>query len=337
VEVDDSQEMNVSDVEMDGDNVAIVPPITSIQSAIPNPDTELTEEPKELQTDLEIQRQRQRQARRGPTPPSPSISSSQPGSGKPSPVIPKAGMKRDREQYEEGQVVEEDDDVGIDNPGDVIPGKQKHDGPVLPAGTGAIHTDVDNSEEGEIIIIVEQQPRDDTPKRRKGKNVSTDERQVTPIQVPMTPSFATAKEANPKALGRWAYYRDSSDAPSRSVHPKRSFVTSATTQQQQSPPLPPQARLPKKLGINHMDLLYKTEKEVMVCRICLSLEQNANSTTAERRKAKADTKKFPLNASWADLINHCQTEHTKACEDMEKLSPSQLAEMKQRMPVTSSR
>ena len=61
-----------------------------------------------------------------------------------------------------------------------------------------------------------------------------------------------------------------------------------------------------------------------------SLEQNPEATTAERRKSKANTQKFPLNASWADLINHCQTEHTKACEDMEKLSPSQLAEMKQR-------
>ena len=61
-----------------------------------------------------------------------------------------------------------------------------------------------------------------------------------------------------------------------------------------------------------------------------SLEQNVDATTAERRKSRTNTQKFPLNASWADLINHCQTEHTKACEDMEKLSPSQLAEMKQR-------
>ena len=50
-----------------------------------------------------------------------------------------------------------------------------------------------------------------------------------------------------------------------------------------------------------------------------SLEQNPELTTTEKRKAKSYTKKFPLNASWADLINHCQTEHMKACEDMEKL------------------
>ena len=272
VEVDDSQEMKLSDVEMDGDNVAMIPPITSIQSTTSNPDTDFTEEPrnfKELQTDLETQRQRHRQARRGSTTPSPPVSSSQPGPRKPSPVIPKTGMKRDREQYEEGQVVEEDD-VGIDNPGNILPGEQKHDEPVPRpmAGTEAIHTDVDSSEEGEIIIV-ERQPRDDAPKRRKGKNgknVSTDEKQVTPIQVPMTPTFATAKDANPKALGRWAYYthRDSTPSP---VRPKRSFVTSTTTQQQS--PQPPQARLPKKLGINHMDLLYRTEKEEMVCRICL--------------------------------------------------------------------
>ena len=66
------------------------------------------------------------------------------------------------------------------------------------------------------------------------------------------------------------------------------------------------------------------------------MEQNPELTMTEKLKAKSNTKKFPLNASWADLINHCQTEHAKACEDMEKLSPSQLAEMKQRMPSVTS-
>lgn len=72
------------------------------------------------------------------------------------------------------------------------------------------------------------------------------------------------------------------------------------------------------------------KEKLMTSLVFRSLEQNPEATTAERRKSKANTQKFPLNASWADLINHCQTEHTKACEDMEKLSPSQLAEMKQR-------
>ena len=71
-----------------------------------------------------------------------------------------------------------------------------------------------------------------------------------------------------------------------------------------------------------------------------SLEQNPELTTTEKRKAKSNTKKFPLNASWADLINHnhCQTEaeHVKACEDMEKLSPSQLVEMRQRKLLVTS-
>ncbi|KAF8812746.1 hypothetical protein BYT27DRAFT_7086727 [Phlegmacium glaucopus] len=136
----------------------------------------------------------------------------------------------------------------------------------------------------------------------------------------MTPlSNKPAKDGHPKTLGRWSYYTHFRDngVP---LPPTSSFIT----QQFTPPPLPsppaqrPQKRHPK-LGINHMDLLYKTEKEVMVCRICL-----------------ANTKKFPLNASWADLINHCQTEHSKACEDMEKLSPSQIAEMKQRMPPVAS-
>jgi len=40
---------------------------------------------------------------------------------------------------------------------------------------------------------------------------------------------------------------------------------------------------------------------------------------------------FPLGASWADLVGHCEKEHPAACEEFEKLSPCQVVELRQRM------
>ena len=57
----------------------------------------------------------------------------------------------------------------------------------------------------------------------------------------------------------------------------------------------------------------------------------------EQRKTHSfSVKRFPGNAAWGDLIGHCKSEHPKACADLEKLGPSQIAEMKQRMASTSS-
>lgn len=291
VEVDepDSHEMGIVDVEMDDeDDVTIVPPITSVRATTTSPsppDTEqniqLTDECREdlkeeseSQSDVEMQRQRRRRARRDLTSPSPSSVSSQADSRKPSPVLSKTGMKRDRQEYEEGQVDEEhrDQDVRID----VVQGEPREEDSVqgsISAETETNHTDVDNSEEGEIVVVEREHKGNNMPKRRKGKKVSTDGGQVTlqkEIQISMTPTFSTA---NPKATGRWAYYTHYRDSASAPVPPTRSFTATAATTQPSTATLPlspsPPARLPKKLGINHMDLLYKTEKEVMMCRICL--------------------------------------------------------------------
>lgn len=36
-------------------------------------------------------------------------------------------------------------------------------------------------------------------------------------------------------------------------------------------------------------------------------------------------------ATWDDLIGHCRSDHPKSCQDLERLSPTQITEMKQRM------
>lgn len=36
-------------------------------------------------------------------------------------------------------------------------------------------------------------------------------------------------------------------------------------------------------------------------------------------------------ATWDELISHCRNAHPRKCQDLERLSPTQVAEMKQRM------
>ncbi|KAK0455614.1 uncharacterized protein EV420DRAFT_552789 [Desarmillaria tabescens] len=106
------------------------------------------------------------------------------------------------------------------------------------------------------------------------------------------------------------------------------------------PPPPPQGRAPfkassssnaappptkKKLGIKHLDLLYETRDDQMICRMCM------NSTQTPRPPPR----RFPLSAPWADLHRHYEETHPAECQDMEKLSSDSLAEMsvRQRMGV----
>ncbi|KAG5641718.1 hypothetical protein DXG03_004387 [Asterophora parasitica] len=77
-----------------------------------------------------------------------------------------------------------------------------------------------------------------------------------------------------------------------------------------------------KIGINHMDLLYETRGERMVCRVC---------RTPSKDPPTAKPAMFTTKSSWKDLIGHCRDAHPKSCEEIERLSPSQVAEMRQRM------
>ena len=304
-EVDDEpgnhEMMGIIDVDNEDDDVTIVPPITGIRTTTPNPvakpDAEQDEsrsfkEEQEPQSDLEMQRQRQRQARRGPTP----SSSPQVRSRKTSLVVSKTGVKRDREEYEEGQVDEDEDEedndhhhhVGTDKPGvlqENANGSPVHGGSIISTETQTTNlADADNSEE--IVILEREQKKDDMRKRQKDKKkVSTGgggQQQVMTapqteiVKAPTTLSSSSSdaatttvkEDSNPKAPGKRSYYRDFIGPPIP-ITSLRPFVT-AQQQSTTSLSLPsPQPRLPKKLGINHMDLLYKTEQEVMVCRICL--------------------------------------------------------------------
>jgi hypothetical protein len=296
-EADESCDDMDIEVDEDDDVTIVPPPITT--TTTPNPPVEKQDEKKpdagedtqptnesrnskeeqEPQSFLEIQRQRQRQALRGPTPSSPQVRSR-----KASPVVSKTGVKRDREEYEEGQVDEdevEDRDGGKDEPGIILENKPK-DSPVQdssPTKKQALvpYTDADDNSDVEIVIMGQEKPKGDKPKeQQKDKKGSTpDGRQQVIVpqprikkkKIPITLP-PNVKGPNPIALGNRSHYRDFINPPV-SLTRLRSFVTTPQPSTTSLFPPSPQPRLQKKLGISHMDLLYKTERESMVCRICL--------------------------------------------------------------------
>ena len=66
---------------------------------------------------------------------------------------------------------------------------------------------------------------------------------------------------------------------------------------------------------------------IPVCDVCRTLDPLA---------AKKGAGCFPRNSQWPALFDHCMREHPKACEDMEKLTPAQIAEMRARMSMGKS-
>ena len=114
---------------------------------------------------------------------------------------------------------------------------------------------------------------------------------------------------------------------------------------------PPSQRNPKQLGISHLDLLYKSDtKGEMTCWSCLCvclffpmqhetktdhvyiLRMRKRDGARDAKSAKLIVvKKFSSASTWTELIGHYQSEHPKTCRDLERMTPSQVAEMKQRM------
>ncbi|KAF8878015.1 hypothetical protein CPB84DRAFT_1794465 [Gymnopilus junonius] len=89
-----------------------------------------------------------------------------------------------------------------------------------------------------------------------------------------------------------------------------------------------------KIGIKHMELLYKTVGDNWACRMCLTRRQD-HVMSASSSSRSSDASGFLLRTVptciWDDLLKHCQQEHPEACQDLEKLTPAQVEERKQRM------
>jgi hypothetical protein len=102
-----------------------------------------------------------------------------------------------------------------------------------------------------------------------------------------------------------------------------------------------------KIGIKHIDLLYEKQVQRLVCRMCLYVVLHPHLSSSRisigllsdrtRRKSGAATMvpvtTFPLDASWPHLIGHCEREHPAARNVLERMSPAQVVEMRQRGEV----
>ncbi|KAI9510992.1 hypothetical protein F5148DRAFT_1175087 [Russula earlei] len=78
-----------------------------------------------------------------------------------------------------------------------------------------------------------------------------------------------------------------------------------------------------KIGIRHIQLVYETVEQTLRCRMCM----------LRKREIDEDTQvaTYPLGAAYDELVGHCEQEHEAALDALASMSPSDIAEMHQRM------
>ncbi|KAI0246782.1 hypothetical protein BJV78DRAFT_1251630 [Lactifluus subvellereus] len=86
------------------------------------------------------------------------------------------------------------------------------------------------------------------------------------------------------------------------------------------------AAVPRKIGIQHIQLAYETVGQTLQCRMCL----------LRKREVDEDTQvaTYPMGAAYAELVGHCEKEHEAALDALASMTPSEIAEMQQRMQKT---
>ncbi|KAH8984629.1 hypothetical protein EDB92DRAFT_1950686 [Lactarius akahatsu] len=99
-------------------------------------------------------------------------------------------------------------------------------------------------------------------------------------------------------------------------------------QQQPETPKTPAAAPRRKIGIQHIQLVYETKGSTLQCRMCLLRKREVDSTT--------HVATFPVSAAYPDLVGHCEQEHDAALEALAGMSPGEIAEMRQRFQAAQS-
>ena len=115
----------------------------------------------------------------------------------------------------------------------------------------SISTETFRRKFSEEIVILERELKDDMQKRQKDEKVFTDATPQTGIK--KIPTLSTEKGSNPKELGK----RSSSPIS------LTSWYYSTTIYKISTPTVASTSTPEETWGINHMDLLYKTERELM--------------------------------------------------------------------------
>ncbi|KZT23218.1 hypothetical protein NEOLEDRAFT_1136842 [Neolentinus lepideus HHB14362 ss-1] len=88
----------------------------------------------------------------------------------------------------------------------------------------------------------------------------------------------------------------------------------------------PPARAPL-LGILHLSVAYLVTKNKYTCLLCVM-----------RRKEypTAPVKCFPLKSSAVELSAHCEEQHPMACQDLLRMTPAEIVELRERRKTTPS-
>jgi hypothetical protein len=106
------------------------------------------------------------------------------------------------------------------------------------------------------------------------------------------------------------------------------------------------AAAPRKIGIQHIQLVYETIGQTLQCRMCLYVVFFPSAIPASlkltcrcrlrKREVDEDTRvaTYPSSAAYAELVGHCEQEHEAALDALASMTPSEIAEMHQRMRMT---
>ncbi|KAH9167599.1 hypothetical protein EDB89DRAFT_2074721 [Lactarius sanguifluus] len=99
-------------------------------------------------------------------------------------------------------------------------------------------------------------------------------------------------------------------------------------QEQQDPETPkiPVVAPRRKIGIQHIQLVYETAGSMLQCRMLRKREVDSTTHVAT----------FPLSAAYPDLVGHCEQEHDAALDALACMSPGEIAEMRQRFQAAQS-
>lgn len=80
---------------------------------------------------------------------------------------------------------------------------------------------------------------------------------------------------------------------------------------------------------SHVDIMYVPMDGKLVCRACLLESTKLRQDAATR--SPWEPKSFPTTAMWDELRDHCVKEHPTECEDICRLHPAELFQLRKRL------
>jgi len=87
------------------------------------------------------------------------------------------------------------------------------------------------------------------------------------------------------------------------------------------------APAPRKIGTEHIQLVYETVGQTLRCRMCMlrkrELDEDMQVAT------------YPAQATYDELIGHCEQEHDAALDALASMTPADIMEMHQLMLASS--